>query len=72
MTNVSLSHFWSGRTLTCVAQSVEHVNVHEVLKVFGQCVSAQAGELVSTLNALGLPVCPVQLVLMYSQAKGVR
>lgn len=48
------------------------MNVHEVLKVFGQCVSAQAGELVSTLNALGLPVCPVQLVLMYSQAKGVR
>lgn len=51
---------------------MEHVNVHEVLEVFGQRVSAQAGELVSALNALGLPVCPVQLVLMYSQAEGVR
>lgn len=48
------------------------MNVHEVLQVFGQRVSAQAGELVGTLYALGLPVCPVQLVLMHSQAKGVR
>lgn len=72
MTTVSLSHSWSGLTLTCVTQSVEHVNVHEVLKVFSQRVSAQACELVSALNALGLPVCPVQLVLMYSQAEWVR
>lgn len=51
---------------------MEHVDVHEVLQVFGQCVSAQASELVSALDALGLPVCPVQLVPVYSQAKGVR
>lgn len=61
---------WS--TLTCFTKSVEHVNVHEVLQVFGQRVSAQPGELVGALYALGLPVCPVQLVLMHSQAKGVR
>lgn len=51
---------------------VEHVNVHEVLQVFGERASPQAGELVGALDALGLPVRPVQLVLVYSQAKGVR
>lgn len=48
------------------------MNVHEVLQVLGQRVSAQAGELIGALDALGLPVCPVQLVLVYGQAKGVR
>lgn len=52
--------------------SVEHVNVHEVLQVFGQRVASQAGEFVSALDALGLPVCPVQFVLVHSQAKRVR
>lgn len=51
---------------------MEHVNVHEVLQVFGERASPQAGELVGALDALGLPVRPVQLVLVYSQAKGVR
>lgn len=50
---------------------MEHVNVHEVLQVFGQRVSAQAGELVCALDALRLPVCPVQLVLVDGQAEGV-
>jgi len=51
---------------------MEHMNVHEVLQVFCQRLSSQASELISALDALRLPVCPVQLVLMYSQAKGVR
>lgn len=71
--HVQLSHNLAcGLTQTCLAVSVEHVNVHEVLQVFGQCVPSQACELVSALDALGLPVCPVQLVLVYSEAKGVR
>lgn len=48
-----------GCTQTCLAVSVEHVNVHEVLQVFSKCVPSQADELVSALDALGLPVCPV-------------
>ena len=59
-------------TLTCLAVPVEHVNIHEVLQVFSQRLSSQPGELVGTLDALGLPVCPVQLVLVHSQAEGVR
>lgn len=51
---------------------MEHVNIHEVLQVFSQCASFQAGHLISTLDALGLPVSPVQLFLMHSQAKRVR
>lgn len=46
-------------TQTYLTVSVKHVDVHEVLQVFSQSVSSQAGELVSTLDALGLPVCPV-------------
>lgn len=61
-----------GPTQTCFTVSLEHVYVHKVLQVFSQSVSSQASELVSTLDALGLPVRPVQLILMYSQAEGVR
>lgn len=57
--------------LTCLAVSMEHVNVHEILQVLCQRLSTQARELVSALDALGLPVCPVQLVLMHSEAKRV-
>lgn len=59
-------------THTCFAMSLEHVNIHEVLQVFGKRVPSQAGELVRTLDALGLPVSPVQHVFMDSEAKGVR
>lgn len=34
-------------------------------------MSSQAGELVGALDALRLPVCPVELVLMQSETKGV-
>lgn len=59
------------QTPTCLTQPVEHVNVHQVLQVFGQRAAAQAGELVGALDALRLPVRPVQLVLVDSQAEGV-
>lgn len=50
---------------------MEHVNVHEVLQVFCQCLSTQTCQLIGALNALRLPVRPVQFILVYSQAKGV-
>jgi len=62
----------TGRTQTCVSVPVEHVDVHEVLQVLGERAPVQPGELVGALDALGLPVRPVQLVLVYGEAEGVR
>lgn len=52
--------------------AVEHVYVHEVLQVLHQGGAAQAGQLVGALDALGVPVGPVDLVLVQGQAEGVR
>jgi len=50
---------------------VEHVDVHEVLQVLGQRAAVEPRQLVGALDALGLPVGPVQPVLVQRQAEGV-
>lgn len=55
--------------LTCFSVSVEHVDVHEVLEIVHQCASPQTSQFVSTLDALGLPVCPVDLIFVQRETK---
>lgn len=59
-------------TQTCLAVPMEHVNVHQILQVLSQRVALQTRELVSTVDALGQPVGPVQLVFVHSESKRVR
>lgn len=57
--------------LTCFSVSVEHVDVHEVLQIVHQRASSQTGQFVGTLDALGLPVCPVDLISVQRETKRV-
>ena len=58
--------------LTTASFSMEHVDVHQVVEIAQQSAPVAAVHFVCHLNALRLPVGPVDGVLVQSQAERVR
>src|SRR5277367_6376679 len=57
---------------TWLPASVEHVDVHEVVEVGNQGGSLVSGQFIGALDALRLPVCPVDAPFVQAQAERMR
>lgn len=64
----------AGGTLVpaCLPGGVEHQDVHNVVQVALDDGSVLAAGFVGALDAAPAPVCPVNVILVLGQAKGVR
>lgn len=51
---------------------MQGVNVHGEVQLVADDFLVLASELVGAVDALGVPVCPVQAVLKHSDGKGMR
>ena len=62
-----------GRFFTCrLALGVQGVDVHGEVQFVANDLLVLAGKLVSTIDALGVPVCPVQAIFKHGDGKGMR
>lgn len=60
------------RLLTCrLALGVQGVNVHGEVQLVANDLLVLSSELVGTVDALGVPVCPVQAVFKHGNCKRV-
>lgn len=50
---------------------VENMNIHKILQIVLQCLPRLPSPPVCTLDAFGLPVCPVDSLAIESKSKGV-
>lgn len=59
--------------LTCrLALGVQGVDVHGEMEFVANDLLILASEFVSTIDALGMPICPVQAVFKHGDGKGMR
>lgn len=62
-----------GQFYTCrLALGVQGVDVHGKVEFVANDLLVLASKFVSTIDALGVPVCPVQAVFKHCDGKGVR
>lgn len=62
-----------GRFFTCrLALGVQGVDVHGEVQFVANDLLVLASKLVSTIDALGVPVCPVQAIFKHGDGKGMR
>ena len=57
---------------TCWSLSVEHVNIHQVLKVTNHHLPIRSVDFVSRLYVVSDPVCPVNQLVVDGDAKRIR